>query len=236
MNEDLVLTGPDFVVVLDGASAPAWLESGCKHSVAWLVGQLAAQLAAPLLTRSQAPLADLLAEAISALRRQHVNTCDLANPDSPSSTVSIVRATPEGVDHLVLADSPVVLRTNDRHLQVIVDSRVDEIPEYTFEAVRRLRNQPGGFWAASTDPRAAYEAISGTTVRDAVDVVAVLSDGASRYAERYSHSWSDLVAVLEQEGPQALIDKVHAADLAAPDGSFRGKRHDDASAVLWHLS
>lgn len=236
VNEDLVLTGPDFVLLLDGATAPDWLDSGCKHSVAWLVGQLAGQLAVPLLGRSAAPLAELLADAIVAVSDKHADTCDLSNRDSPSTTVSIVRATSDRVDHLVLADSPVLLRATDRRLSLVVDSRIDHLPSYTFEAVRRLRNRPDGFWAASTDPRAAYEAISGSTDRGQVELVAVLSDGASRYADRYGHSWSELVTLLEVEGPEALIDRVHRADLAQPDGSFRGKRHDDASAVLWRLS
>jgi Protein phosphatase 2C len=236
VNEDLVVTGPDFVVVLDGASAPDWLDSGCIHTVPWLVGRLGGQLAVPLLARSETPLAELLADAISAVCGQHASTCDLSNPDSPSSTASIVRATADRVDHLALADSPILLRSPDQRLDVIVDSRVDELPEYTFEAVRRLRNQPGGFWAASTEPKAAYEAISGSRDRGEVELVAVLSDGASRYADRYGHSWEDLVEVLETEGPQALIDRVHAADTTAPDGKFRGKRHDDATAVLWQLT
>lgn len=236
MNEDLVVTGLDFIVVLDGASAPGGLDSGCIHTVAWLVGRLGGQLAVPLLARSRTPLAELLADAISAVCEQHAGTCDLSNPDSPSSTVSIVRVTADGVDHLALADSPILLRAPDQRLDVIVDSRVDELPEYSLETVRRLRNQPGGFWAASTEPKAAYEAISGSRDRAEVELVAVLSDGASRYADRYGHSWEDLVEVLETEGPQGLIDRVRAADATAPDGEFRGKRHDDATAVLGQLT
>jgi hypothetical protein len=64
----------------------------------------------------------------------------------------------------------------------------------------------------------------------------MLSDGASRYADRYGNSWEDLVEVLEIEGPRALIDRVRAADTTAPDGKFRGKRYDDATAVLWQLT
>ncbi|HET6988073.1 MAG TPA: hypothetical protein VFI00_15715, partial [Kribbella sp.] len=86
VNEDLVLTGPDFVVVLDGATAPPGVDSGCRHTVAWLVSQLATQLAPPLLSHSSAPLADLLADAIAAVRATHAGTCDVDNPDSPSST------------------------------------------------------------------------------------------------------------------------------------------------------
>lgn len=235
VNEDLVVTGPDFVILLDGATAPVWLDSGCEHTVSWLVAQLGGRLAVPLLARSTAPLADLLAAAIAGVRDQHAGTCDLSNPDSPSTTVSIVRATATTLDYLVLADSPVLLRTRAGQLDLFVDTRVDALPQYTFEAVRRLRNRPGGFWVASTEPQAAYEAVRGGRDRAEVELVAVLSDGASRYADRYGHSWTDLIAVLETEGPRPLIDRVRSADLAAPAGSFRGKRHDDASAVLWLL-
>jgi hypothetical protein len=118
----------------------------------------------------------------------------------------------------------------------VADNRVDLLPEYTFEAVRRLRNQPGGFWVASTAPKAAYEAVAGTTDRAVVEAVAVLTDGASRYAERYGHSWDELVEVLASDGPQGLIDQVREYDTDAPVGSFRGKRHDDATAVFCRLS
>lgn len=234
-NEDLVISGPDFVVVLDGATAGAGIDSGCRHSVAWLVARLGTQLAIPLLGRSQSPLAELLADAITAVRAEHADTCDLANPDSPSSTVAMVRVSDEQVEHLVLADSPVVLRAPDRRVTVVADDRIDLLPEYTFEAVRRLRNQPGGFWVASTEPKAAYEAVSGTTERAAVELVAILTDGASRYSERYGHSWEDLVDVLDTAGPRALIDKVRRYDTDAAAGTFRGKRHDDATAVLCRL-
>ncbi|ADB29152.1 hypothetical protein Kfla_0022 [Kribbella flavida DSM 17836] len=234
-NEDLALVGPDFVVVLDGATAPRGVDSGCRHDVAWLVRRLGAELATPLVGRSVAPLPDLLADAITAVGASHANHCDLTNPDSPSSTVSMVRVGPDVVEHLVLADSPVVLRAPDGRVTLVADDRIDHLPEYTLESVRRLRNQPGGFWVASTEPKAAYEAVRGATERDQVEVFAVLSDGASRYAERYGHSWQELVAVLEASGPRGLVDRVRAYDTAAAIGSFRGKRHDDATAVLCRL-
>jgi hypothetical protein len=192
-------------------------------------------LALPLLRKSQAQLPDLLADAITVVRAEHADTCDLANPDSPSSTVAMVRVTDEQVEHLVLADSPIVLRAPDRRVTVLADNRVDLLPEYTFEAVRRLRNQPGGFWVASTEPKAAYEAVAGTTERAAVELIALLTDGASRYSERYGHSWEDLVDTLATAGPQTLIDQVRRYDADAAVGTFRGKRHDDATAVLCRL-
>ncbi len=49
-------------------------------------------------------------------------------------------------------------------------------------------------------------------------------------------SWDELVDVLEAAGPHGLVDRVRRLDAAAEVGSFRGKRHDDATAVLCRLT
>lgn len=48
VNEDYAACGTDWAIVLDGATAPAGVDSGCIHDVPWLVRQFAASLARSL--------------------------------------------------------------------------------------------------------------------------------------------------------------------------------------------
>ena len=51
-----------------------------------------------------------------------------------------------------------MIRGADQALTPLSDDRIAHLPggrPYTIELVRSLRNQPGGFWVASTDPEAA---------------------------------------------------------------------------------
>jgi len=85
VNEDLVLAGSRFASVLDGATAPPGIDSGCVHGVAWLVSRLGGELARLLVRDEAATLPDTLAATIARVRAQHVTTCDVDNPASPSS-------------------------------------------------------------------------------------------------------------------------------------------------------
>jgi hypothetical protein len=68
---------------------------------------------------------------------------------------------------------------------------------------------------------------------------AVLSDGATRLVDRFSLlDWTDFLGILAEQGPEAIITQVRAAEASDPDGQRwpRGKRHDDASAAFCHLT
>jgi hypothetical protein len=225
-NEDLVVAGTNWAVVLDGATLRKGVDCGCTHGPGWLVRRLGGELAGRL-SSDNGPLADLLAESIKAVRDLHPE-CDLDNRDSPSTTVAVLRWG-QTVEWLVLADSPVLLDTGSE-VQVIRDDRVDRLPSYTTEAVRAARNSPDGFWVASTRPEAAYEALTG----EASDVrrAALLSDGASRLVERFGlMDWTELLDLLGREGPEELIRRTRASEAQGPELP-RGKRYDDATAVL----
>ncbi|WP_329582135.1 protein phosphatase 2C domain-containing protein [Kitasatospora sp. NBC_01250] len=229
-NEDFVLAGEDFVVVLDGATVSA-PETGCRHDVAWVTRRLGVRLGQLLVEEPQWPLTEVLRVAIERLRELHADSCDLGHPDSPSATVALLRRRGERLEHLVLADSPVLVELTDGRLEVVLDDRVERLPAYDLATVARLRNAPGGFWVASTRPEAADQALTGCHPLGEVRRFAVLTDGVSRLVERYGWSWRRLLDVLDEQGPEGAVRAVRAAELAEPPG-LRGKRHDDATVAF----
>ncbi|MCA1674460.1 MAG: protein phosphatase 2C domain-containing protein [Actinobacteria bacterium] len=232
-NEDIVVCGPNFVVMLDGATAPPGITSGCIHDVAWLVRHLAGHLGQLLTTNAGGDLRGQVADAITRLCADHADTCDLKNPASPSSTLAVLRECGDTVDALVLSDSPIVLN-QPSGIRPIIDDRPARLPSYKPEDVRDQRNQPGGFWVASTEPQAAYEAIYETIPAKNLRQAAVLTDGAARLVERFRLTdWYGFFKLLDTAGPSELIRQVRAAErtITPPPGS-RGKQYDDATAAL----
>jgi hypothetical protein len=228
-NEDYALIGPDWAVLLDGATAPAGIGSGCIHDVPWLVRTLATAIT-QYLNLAEMPLPEVLAEAIRLTCKAHEGTCDLSNPDSPSSTVAIIRQRGDGLDYLVLGDTDIALR-QDGEVLVVHDARSANLPggrPYSFALVREHRNQPGGFWVASTKPEAAYEALSGSA--GGVGDAAMLTDGVVRLADWYGYDWPQLFRVLVHQGPGELIRRVRKEERKR--GVPFGKLHDDATAIL----
>jgi hypothetical protein len=236
-NDDYVLVNPDWAVVLDGATALRPDANGCIHDVPWLVRQLAAGLTRALTANRQVPLTDALAEAIIATRGAHESTCDLTNPDSPSSTATILRQRGATLDYLVLGDSPLLLERG-REVEAIVDDRMARLDDYSYEAVIKAQNMPDGYYVASTLPDAAYEALHSSIPSADVTAAALLSDGASRLADLYHDlTWRGLFDLLRSAGPTSLISRTRNTEYArgeVNDGRNR-KRHDDATAVLLDL-
>ena len=152
------------------------------------------------------PLADALAEAISAVRDEHAHTCDLDNPQTPASTVCLVRDGGDHVDYLLLCDSHLILdHQGDRELKCSPtpgSPRVADIrrivltgasPFGTSDHEERVRqaaqlrqqytNQPGGYRIAAALPQAAYESLTGTLPLSGPSRLrraALLTDGALR--------------------------------------------------------
>jgi len=258
-NEDFIAATAGVVVVIDGASVPAGLGTGCVHGTAWFARRLGTHLLALLTTQADRSPADSLAQAITDVAALHADTCDLSHPGSPSATVAILREQPRAIDCLVLGDTTILLE-EPTGIRVLTDNRLEHVAGGQHQAMhqhatgsadharsfaalvteqRRHRNHPAGFWVASTDPSAAQHALTDTAPRDGLHRAAVLSDGATRLVDRFSVlDWPSFLDVLAKEGPDAIIAQVRVAESSDPDGRRwpRGKRHDDASAAFCHLT
>jgi hypothetical protein len=232
-NEDAVVAGADFALVLDGATAEPDTDSGCLHGVRWFTTRLAAEVAARLAVNESAarPLADVGYDAIAAVCASHADSCDLTNPCSPTSTMALVRHRQGLADYFVLGDSPVLIGRRDGATLPVVDGWLARFTG-TWSQLRHRRNVPDGLWIAGNTPAAARHALVGTVPTAQLADVALLSDGATRLVDRYGWSWQDLLATLRRDGPAGLIDLTRAAERDTPSGRFIGKRHDDATAVL----
>ena len=145
-------------------------------------------------------LSGCLRAAIDDVREQHGGDCDLEHPWTPTATVVAIRVRRGELDHLVLADSSLVLTSVDGARQVVTDRRLDAAlhgsraalgrvplrhPDYEaafrdhLAAVRALRNTPGGFWVAAADPAVADHALTGSCPLSSVESALLVSDGAS---------------------------------------------------------
>lgn len=236
-NQDFVGAVAGAAVLLDGAGIPD-TESICSHGVAWYTHRLGGALLGRLSRGDGQDLTAILAAAISELATDHRDSCDITDPSSPQATVLIVRAHQGRLDYLLLADSFLLLDQVHGGPRVITDERevaarrvcsapLDgvprETPEYDrilascIEALRALRNQPGGYWIAKDDPRAAEEAVTGSRPLDDLDSVALLSNGASRIVSPYDLTdWPGVLELLGSNGPGDIIRRVRQAEARSP--------------------
>ncbi len=252
-NEDFAGAFPGCAVLLDGAGGPAELPTGCTHRTAWYVRQLGPRLLAAMETTPGRSLPDILADQITAVSDLHRPTCDLAAPGTPATVVVMARAASARLDYLVLGDSTIVIDA-DRDIVTVTDRRIDDVakderldmenlptgtPEHQAARIRfvtrqrELRNKPGGYWTASTDPRAAHEAYTGSVPLDTVRHLTLLSDGATRFTEFGLGTWRELLGVLDAYGPSAVLARIREAEESDPAGKKwpRAKRMDDAAIV-----
>jgi Protein phosphatase 2C len=225
VNEDFTGATPDAAVLVDGAGIIG-IESICRHGVAWYATRLGGTLLGLLALAPGRSLTALLAEAIERVTDSHRDTCDVTERSSPSATVAMIRVADGRLEHLVLGDSTVVLDRAGAEPIVVNDPReVDfarpykSVPEAGREAfiemLRSRRNQPGGFWVAKDDPRAADEAITGSCPAGTLNGAVLLSNGATRIVDTFHLAdWPEVLTMLAESGPGEVIRRVRAAEVA----------------------
>ncbi len=248
-TEDRVVRLPHAVVVADGATS---LRQG-ERSGGWYAERLCGALTARLVDEPTGDLTALLAESIERVAKDYA----LVPGAAPSSTVAILRWTDEEIDGLVLADSPIVVFT-DQGAEPLVDDRLTGVirpggyrqrlrdgggygPEHAAALrtsgakARQLRNVDGGFWVAEAVPEAATHARTATWPRATATHALLATDGVSCGVDDYHlFEWPQVLALAVADGPAAVLDAVRVAEAADPDGGRwpRPKRHDDQTLVL----
>ncbi|MEU7745629.1 integrase [Nonomuraea sp. NPDC049158] len=241
VNEDFTGAVPTAAVLVDGAGIPGG-DSTCRHGVAWYAGRLGGSLLTLVSLVRDRGLPALLAEAIEQVTDDHRDTCDVADPISPSAAVAVLRLSGGLIEYLVLGDAVLVLDRADGPPLVVSDPR-EVIISRSYEPMlkaaaagsdeyhrilrdlRAHRNQPGGFWVAKDDPRAADEAITGTCPISELNGAVLLSNGASRIVDPFQLAdWPGVMAVLASSGPADIIHRVRQAEtrhaVAADDATI----------------
>ncbi|WP_247669099.1 hypothetical protein [Micromonospora sp. H61] len=169
----------------------------------------------------------------------------------------MVRAHQFRLDWLLLADSFLVIDQVDDGPLVITDERemtarrecaaplagiTRGTPEYDrvrascARALRARRNQPGGYWIAKDDPRAAREAVTGSRSLADLNGVALLSNGASRIVSPYGRTdWPGVLDLLRASGPAGVIARVRQAEAQITGGADAYRPDDATVARCTHL-
>lgn len=250
-NEDAVCASARVAVVVDGATAPAGLETGCIHGTAWYARELAMRTVSAS-ENIEIDLRTALHDAIALVAESHKDSCDLTADGTPSATIAVVRENGGRVEYLVLSDATVAIAAHDR-VEVITDERhlallaepkraVQSAPVGSEERAqllrdlvttqRKLRNVPGGYWLAGAVPSAAEHAVCGSvSVSDGL-CVAAMTDGAARLVDVFeAQPWPDALRELQKSGPVEWIRRVR--DLEATDAALtrwpRYRLSDDAA-------
>lgn len=194
-SQDRVLTNERMVLVLDGASAFEPVDV----STALYVDYLAAAIQANLEEEHDVDLRTVVADAI----RDTASRLGLHPGNSPSSTISLLRARESHIDLLCLGDSAIYYGADSDEVNMLTDARLSKlgIPEHKAyrERVaaghgydsrhrellaalqreqRKRRNRAGGYWIAEADPDAALHAVVKTFPRKEISWAVLATDGA----------------------------------------------------------
>ncbi|MEU2425279.1 protein phosphatase 2C domain-containing protein [Streptomyces sp. NPDC007851] len=230
------------VIVLDGVTPPRD-GTGCLHSVPWFTARLGGALTELTVSRGDLTLREVLEQAIRRTAAAHADSCDLSHPRTPQATVVLARWSEDAVEYLVLSDSVLLLRSPGGALTPVLDDRLERLPRSALAsdaiADATVRNKEGGFFTAAADPSVAARAVTGTAPRSEVGALAALTDGATRWTEKFREGdWTALLDVVRKEGARALVDRVRELEAADREERMflgRSKTHDDATVVYVEL-
>ncbi|MFD4880307.1 protein phosphatase 2C domain-containing protein [Streptomyces sp. NPDC058420] len=230
------------LIVLDGVTPPKG-ETGCLHSVPWYTARLGGALTELTVSYRDLTLAEILSRAILRTAEAHATTCDLSHPRTPQATVVLARWSSAEIEYLVLSDSALLAENPSGEVTAVLDDRLSRLPRSALAADAvidtTLRNKEGGFFTAAADPSVAERAVTGSLPRAEVRALAALTDGATRWVDKFGEGdWADCFALVRKEGAAELVGRVRALERAdAEERTYlrRSKTHDDATVVYVEL-
>ncbi|MET7570850.1 protein phosphatase 2C domain-containing protein [Streptomyces sp. NPDC005492] len=226
------------LIVLDGVTPPRG-ETGCLHSVPWFTARLGGALTELTVSARDLTLAEILSRAILRTSEAHSTTCDLSHPRTPQATVVLARWSAREIEYLVLSDSALLLESPAGEVTAVLDDRLSRLPRAALATDAlvdtTVRNKEGGFFTAAADPSVAARAVTGSLPRDDVRALAALTDGATRWVEKFHEGdWTDCFTLVRKQGPSELVTRVRALERADEETRTylrRSKTHDDATVV-----
>ncbi len=230
------------LVVLDGVTPPKG-RTGCLHSVSWFTARLGGALTELTVSLPDVPLTETLARAIARTADSHTETCDLSHPRTPQATVVVARWSAQALEYLVLSDSALLVESPGGAVTAHLDDRLSRLPRASLATDAyidaHVRNKEGGFYTAAADPSVAGLAVTGAVPRGEVRALAALTDGASRWVEKFREGdWGDCFRFVRKEGARELVERVRELERGdAEERVFlgRSKTHDDATVVYVEL-
>ena len=230
------------LIVLDGVTPPRG-ETGCLHSVPWFTARLGGALAELTVSYRDLTLSEILSRAILRTAEAHATTCDLSHPRTPQATVVLARWSPQEIAYLVLSDSALLVESPAGEVTAVLDDRLSRLPRSALATDAlidtTLRNTEGGFFTAAADPAVAERAVTGSLPRADIRALAALTDGATRWVEKFHEGdWADCFALVRKQGAAELVTRVRALERADEETRThlrRSKTHDDATVVYVEL-
>ena len=127
-------------------------------------------------------------------------------------------------------------------MTAVLDDRLHRLPRSALATDAlvdsTVRNKEGGFFTAAADPSVAERAVTGALPRGEVRALAALTDGATRWVEKFREGdWADCFRLVRKEGAGALVERVRTLETADTERVFlrRSKTHDDATVVYVEL-
>ncbi|MFG2778514.1 protein phosphatase 2C domain-containing protein [Streptomyces prunicolor] len=230
------------LIVLDGVTPPRG-ETGCLHSVPWYTARLGGALTELTVSYRDLTLAEILSRAILRTAEAHAATCDLSHPRTPQATVVVARWSPQEVEYLVLSDSALLVESPAGEVTAVLDDRLSRLPRGALATDAMidttLRNKEGGFFTAAADPSVAARAVTGALPRTDARTLTALTDGATRWVEKFGQGdWAECFALVRKDGAAELVARVRELERADEETRTylrRSKTHDDATVVYVEL-